>query len=311
VSLLTTDVLDTKTYAAAADRYLAQQGALQPGVVNAGDYVVAQRGSGANMSVDVAAGGAWVAGGSVARQGLYHQVNDGTVNQTAAAADATNPRIDQVILAINDSTAIGISDIPTLTVVAGTPTAGATLANRAGADTLARYSSSLRLADILVPAGATTVVSANILDRRPWARGAFVRQVKTDANVSTTFQAYVDQARLQARVECSGVPLRISFQALGLNDTAGATCATFCQLDGAGAADGATTLGQGTRPGATAGGMPVGFSYVTLLSPGSHLFAAALVALNGGTATIYCATINPAVFTIEEILRPNQANGTT
>lgn len=172
MTLLTTDYLDTKQYPASADRYLAQQQALQPGVVNSGDYQVAQRAVGANMSVDIAAGGAWVAGTSVVRQGLYHQVNDGTVNQAVVPADATNPRVDQVILAVNDSTVTGSSDTPTLTVVAGTPTAGATLANRSGVDPLTTYGAFLRLADVLVPAGSTSVQGPNIRDRRPWARGA-------------------------------------------------------------------------------------------------------------------------------------------
>lgn len=235
IALLVTDYLDTKQYPASADRYLAQQQALQPGVVNSGDYQVAQRGVGANMSVDVAAGGAWVAGTFVARQGLYHQVNDGTVNQTVAPADATNPRIDQVILSINDSTVSGNSDTPTLTVVAGAPTAGATLANRSGVDPLTTYGAFLRLADVLVPAASTSVVTQNILDRRPWARGFnnFAQAVVATPTTASTTSPGTSLQDMTIVGEFSGAPVQLSYWAtVQTNGGSPAFVAILPRMDG-------------------------------------------------------------------------------
>src|SRR4051794_11835598 len=107
--------------------------ALQEGAVGATDLKAAQRAAGANMSVDVAAGQAWVQIDTGTRNGLGHVVNDATANVAVTASNATNPRVDQVVLQWNE-TAIptGAGDVPTLRVLAGTATAGATLDNRTG-----------------------------------------------------------------------------------------------------------------------------------------------------------------------------------
>ena len=75
---------------------------------------------------------------------------------TIGTADGTNPRIDTI--AVNTSTGAFV-------VVAGTATAGATLANRRGlADVPA---SRMALAWVLVPATATNLVQTNVADVRP------------------------------------------------------------------------------------------------------------------------------------------------
>ena len=93
MTLLTTELLGTKTYAAQTVRQMLAQGGggLQEGAVGATDFKVAQRGAGANMSVDVASGGAWVQGDDATRQGLYHQTNDATINVGVTAAHASLP----------------------------------------------------------------------------------------------------------------------------------------------------------------------------------------------------------------------------
>lgn len=165
MTLLTTELLPTKSYPFQTLRYLFGHLAnVQEGVATATDLVVVPRGAGANMSVDVGAGAAWIQGDDTARQGLYHQINDATVNVPIAAADPTNPRVDQVYLQANDSSIVGVSDTPTLAVVAGTPTVGATLDNRLGV--AAFPNTAIRLADVLVGAGATSIVTAAIRDRR-------------------------------------------------------------------------------------------------------------------------------------------------
>jgi hypothetical protein len=156
------EFLQTQKYSAQRMRaMMATSGLLQEGIVDAGDYKVSQRGAGANMSVDIAAGEAWVKGDDAARQGWYHVVNDGTVNLAIPAAHATLPRVDQVVLRVYDSTVIGgPTDAAMLEVVSGTATAGASLSNRTGAAALP--ATAIRLADVLIAAAGTKIENAAI-----------------------------------------------------------------------------------------------------------------------------------------------------
>jgi hypothetical protein len=83
-----------------------------------------------------------------------------------AVADATNPRIDRVVLGWNTN------GRPTWFVKTGTPTAGATLDNLSGAQAVDPLSE-VRWADVLVDAGALTISSTTkIRDRRPLTLGS-------------------------------------------------------------------------------------------------------------------------------------------
>lgn len=130
-----------------------------------GSLQVTQRAAGgANMSVDVAAGAAVVKEAGLGFASLTPVFHTALQNLVAPAAHGTNPRLDQVI-----ENADGVTFY-----VPGTATAGATLTNRNGAvadATLdATYTTGwVRLADVLVPAAATTIVNANIFDRRVFA----------------------------------------------------------------------------------------------------------------------------------------------
>jgi hypothetical protein len=160
VTVATPQFLQTKSYSAQALRQMFESIAVQEGIIAGGDYATTQRGAGANMSVDTAAGKAFVQGDTIVRQGLYQAVNDAVVNTAVAAAHATLPRLDQLVLRVYDSTVTGSSDVAQLEMVAGTPTASASLANRLGAAALP--ASALRIADVLVPAAAASIVNANI-----------------------------------------------------------------------------------------------------------------------------------------------------
>jgi hypothetical protein len=160
LTVLVPELLDTKTYAFQQLRYLFA-GLVQEGLGQAGDLAVSQRAAGANMSVDVAAGVGWVQGDDTARQGIYHAVNDGTVNVTVPTANATNPRVDRLVLRVYDSTVIGgVRDDAALEIVQGTPTSGATLSNLTGA--AAVPNTALLLANILVAAGASSIGNSAI-----------------------------------------------------------------------------------------------------------------------------------------------------
>ncbi len=125
-------------------------------------------------TVDVAAGIGFVRGDGLNDLGLYRCRNDATKNSAAfeaggiAAPDATKPRLDQIIARVYDD------DVDSegqrkwrLAVLKGTPTTGDTLDKRDGA--AAVPNSAMLLADVLVPAGAPAVLSAEaIRDRRPF-----------------------------------------------------------------------------------------------------------------------------------------------
>ena len=129
------------------------------GVTFKDDLKVTQRGAGANMSVDVAAGQAAIRGTSIALQGTYMVRNTSTVNVAVTTANATNPRIDLIVARVRDKQADGgtayswAPEVVTGTAAA-TPVAPAVPV------------SSIVLAQVAVPANAVSVVTANITDKR-------------------------------------------------------------------------------------------------------------------------------------------------
>lgn len=133
------------------------------GVVNPTDMAVTQNGT-PNMSVNVAGGFAFIPQTQVANGGLYGGLNDATLNLAVSAANATNPRIDLVVAVVLDKAYSGATTKWTPQVLTGTPTAGATLTNKSGAPALP--AASIPLAYVLVPANATSIVTADIADVR-------------------------------------------------------------------------------------------------------------------------------------------------
>ena len=113
------------------------------------------------MNVDVATGYCWIDGDSAADQGFYFGYNDATTNLAISAADGSNPRIDIVVAQVNDSAYSGSTDNWELKVITGTP------AGSPAVPTLP--STALKLAQIAVGAGVTTITSGNITDSRTYA----------------------------------------------------------------------------------------------------------------------------------------------
>lgn len=144
-----------------ADLGLPYRDLISEGVAGASDLAVAQRGAGANMSVDVAAGVAWIRGDDSALQPVYRCYNDGTVNLAIAAADATNPRIDLVIAEVRDAGFSGVSTDWRLRVVTGTPAASPAAP--------ATPNNAIVLARVSVPANDTAITDSQITDYRPRA----------------------------------------------------------------------------------------------------------------------------------------------
>lgn len=138
------------------------------GYARSGAYKVSQRSEGATRTVDVASNVGYylVRGDDVAFQGLYLvPATPLKANLDVATPDATNPRIDLVVLEARDDAhrQDGITRAR-LYVLPGTPTSGATLANLAGAPTAPP--STAPLAAIRVAANAPSIATADIKDLR-------------------------------------------------------------------------------------------------------------------------------------------------
>lgn len=133
------------------------------GVARGADFAVTQNGT-PNMSVNVGAGGAFIRGTQNANQGAYHVWNDGTVNLSITAADATNGRRDLVIAQVRDAFYSGATNDARITVVTGTPAASPV------DPSLASFPNALVLARITVAAGDTAINTADITDLRTMAK---------------------------------------------------------------------------------------------------------------------------------------------
>lgn len=136
------------------------------GIIGSGDLAVTQNGT-PNMSVNVAAGGAFIRGTQSTVQGAYHLANDASVNVAISAADATNPRRDLVIAQVRDAYYSGSTKDARITVVTGTPAASPS------DPSLSSYPNALVLARVAVAATVTSITTANITDLRTYARNAW------------------------------------------------------------------------------------------------------------------------------------------
>jgi hypothetical protein len=133
------------------------------GVLNTGGVAVAQRGAGANMSVDVALGGMLIPGTVVTAQGFYYDNNDATVNVPISASNPSNPRNTLIIAQVRDAFYSGVNNDALLVAVDGTP-AG----SPADPDLNALgYTNYLVLARVVVGAGVTSITNANITNLAP------------------------------------------------------------------------------------------------------------------------------------------------
>lgn len=165
----------------------------QSGIVGPTDFTVAAQ-STPNMSIQVAAGRAWmqgtqvavVSGGNWSPQAGYFGINDAPLSVTVATSDPTNPRIDSVGAWVQDSYYSGASGQVVIGIVTGTPAASPV------APVLPN--NSIALATIAVAANATSIVSGNIANfagNMSVTRGGILPVRSTD----TTAGEYVGQFR--------------------------------------------------------------------------------------------------------------------
>lgn len=310
MALLVPEFIQNQQYSSLRDRViLSRQLTPFKGVMGDTDMKVSQRGAGANMSVDVNAGSAMVEAEPASISGFYHCQNTGTENVVVTAAHATLPRIDQVILKVNDSIeGTGGPDGAVFQVLAGTATSGATLANRNGAvSTLP--DDSIRLADILVPAASSSVTTANIRDRRPWARGARSHKLLTGVAdrtfSSTSAQLIATELDTRLEVPATSRSLMVRFYST-YSQNNNNPIQFLLYVDGALWSPGGVVQ-RGVR---TASVMVTEQHtwYLTGLSAGSHTFNIYTISPNSSINTIYFTGANFASLTVEEFQAGNSQN---
>lgn len=291
---------------------------LQAGVMDAGDLKVTP-GAGARELI-VAAGVGFPRGNNagVLDQGLYRIRLDTPKSSTTfeaggPTAAGVNPRLDQTVARVWDYAADGNSGVFRkwrLAVVPGAESAGVTLDNRTGAAALP--ANCLLLADVITRPGMTVYPAADIRDRRPWARGAYWRTVRTsgaagtdDYTTTSAAGGDVDQTNLRPRLECSGAPLRMILRAGVANLTPGNAVRLGLGIDG---------VLQGGWPyhadQPSAQNIPGGFVFDALPAPGSHFIGPVWAVPNGGTGRLLARASVPFLveLTIEEIVRQNASN---
>jgi hypothetical protein len=149
--------LQQAAHPAENDRLTTQATFTQTGIIgNASLAVTAQ--TVPNMTVNVAEGDAAILNTVAASAGVYICVNDATTVLNISTSNPSLPRIDRVVVTVNDAYYSGLLNSVVFTVIAGTPNASpvapATPAN------------SISLATILVGAAVTSITNANITDTR-------------------------------------------------------------------------------------------------------------------------------------------------
>ena len=149
--------LQNGSHPAENDRLTTQALWATTGIINASSLEVTAN-SPVGMSVLVASGWAAIVGTTQANMGTYVGYNDASVTLTITTADPTDPRIDRVVMTVNDAYYTGSTNNVVLQVIAGTP-AGSPVAPATPAN-------SISLATVAVGAAVLSISSGNIIDTR-------------------------------------------------------------------------------------------------------------------------------------------------
>lgn len=289
----------------------------QAGVIGAGDFKVTP---GSGLSVSSAAGRALVfpTWAGLVFPGRYLCADDAA--QASASFDGggipvnsnANPRLDAVVLRVYDHEFDNSGRREWVRqYVPGVAASGAAL----GGTLPALPTSSLLIAEVLVPANATSgtaIPSANIRDRRPWARGAFNRVLRSsnagggdDYVTASATMALIDATNLQPRIECSGNPLRVTLTGRVVPDGVPSFTASLAvRLDGS-PVDG-TGTNEGNFGSFAEGAAPTAFSWVFVPSAGSHRIGVAWAVSAQGR--LYARSTIPLQLVVEELVRQNATN---
>jgi len=149
--------LQNGSHPAENDRLSMQALWATTGIIGVNSLEVTEN-SPAGMSVLVDTGWAAIVGTTQANMGVYTVYNDASTALTVTTSDPTNPRIDRVVVTIQDAFYSGAFNDVIFQVIAGTP-AGSPVAPATPAN-------SISLATIAVGATVTQINTANITDTR-------------------------------------------------------------------------------------------------------------------------------------------------
>jgi hypothetical protein len=291
--------------------------ALQNGVVNSGDL--------AQTALGITAGTGALAFTLAAASPCYVLSASGVLTPVTVTAGAQSVTPASLPASPNYAViGIEMTTAGAFTSVKGTDTAtqlntGSLIASHTPAVT----SGNLRIIDFAVQNNAgsfrfgdqTTVASqgVNWIDRRPWARGAFWLAgpviVGADYTITSGTSTAIDTTNLRARIECSGVPLRIRLHGIAFSGTNNGFTDFAVQQDGTAIANTRVNTGGGVNGISTS---PSLFEGETTPTAGSHLFAFFWDSGGANTSTLRAtaaATAGPTA-TIEELFAQNSANGT-
>jgi hypothetical protein len=149
--------LQNGSHPAENDRLTTQALWATTGIINSSSLAVTQN-SPVGMSVIIASGWAAIVGTTQSNMGTYVGYNDAATVVAITTANPTNPRIDLICMTVQDAYYTGASNNVIFQVVAGTP-AGSPVVPSVPANSIA-------LAEVAVAAGALSITTGNITDRR-------------------------------------------------------------------------------------------------------------------------------------------------
>lgn len=170
--------LQNGSHPAENDRLTTQALWKTTGIINSTDLAVTQSSS-PGMSVSVASGWAAILGTTQANMGVYQAYNDAAATLTVTTSSGSNPRIDIVVVQVNDAYYTGSLNSVSFSVIAGTP-AVSPVAPTVPAN-------SILLATIAVATSATQILNANITDNRVLATSSIST---SNVEVALFMQAY-------------------------------------------------------------------------------------------------------------------------
>lgn len=154
---------------------------------------VSEKGAGADMSVDIAVGKAFV---RKTGTNTYPVYNDAIVNKLVGANASGNPRIDSIVLYIDLAASANATstNVATFAVVAGTPAASPSAPDDTAIGTAIGASNPyIVLADIAVANGASSITNANITDRRArYKTRHTIHEGNATDGATTTYDVSVD-----------------------------------------------------------------------------------------------------------------------
>lgn len=247
------------------------------------------------MSVDVAAGRCIIHGTESPLQGAYHCVNDDKKTIAIAAADSTNDRIDIVVARVYDAEYSGVDNKFAIEVITGTPALSPTAPTAPD--------NSIVLAEVVVEANASSIVNADITDKRPVSPlgGTAAKGFITQTTQTTDFGAVSGNGNITGLAAAfTAEPNRrykVSVQAFARQTTASGT--TYLNLSGGGLTNRRVT-GARMYGGDTNNDRDIMHGFAIITPPAGPVTMQVGYESSGGTIQIL-GSLLPSTITVEDV----------